>query len=272
MSRILITTSGEWFDELKAVAYYGETELEKWIYQHTESLFPHHYVIPFKKEVASRITGETSKPDFVLIRRDFLDWTVVEVELKRHTLAHVLSQTRVFLDGEYNLPEITKYVRDKFLELYKKRVSLSRLMDLFDSSSPSILVIADECAEDWKRDLGKLGVKLGIFEIYKNVNGRHVYRIFGEYPKVYDEEAYCRPHKSIPNLVEVIGNFTFTQVGKGGLVDVFYDEYLTQWCFFKEQKRQYLRFVGISNPLPLSPSDTYCLFRDKFNRYYFKRS
>lgn len=272
MSRILTPASGDWFDELKAVAYYGETELERWIHQHTKLLFPHHYVIPFKKEIASRSTGEISKPDFALIRRDFSGWTMVEVELKRHALDHVLRQTRVFLDGKYNLPEIAQYVRDKFWKLYKKRVTLRQLGDLFDSSSPSILVIADEHAEEWKKDLGKLGVKLGIFEIYKNVRGHHVYRIFGEYPKVYDKEAHCRPHKSISNMIEVIGNFAFLQVGKGGLVDVFYDEYLTQWCLIKERRKQYLRFVGISNPLPLSPRDTYRLFKDRFNNYYLERS
>ncbi len=272
MSRILTPTNGEWFDELKAVAYYSETDLEKWIYQHAKSLFPHHYVIPFKKEVVSRVTRKISKPDFALIRHDFLDWTMVEVELKRHTLDHVLGQARVFLNGEYNLPEIAKYVQIKFWKLYKKRVTLCRLKNLFNSGSPSILVIVDEYTEDWKKELKKLGVKFGIFEIYKNARGHHVYRTFGEYPEVYDKEAHCRPHKSIPNLIEVIGNFAFTKIGEGEMVYVSYDEYLTQWCLLKERRRQYLRFVGISNPLTLSHSDTYSLYRDKFNKYYFKRS
>jgi len=111
MSRILHAATGEWYDELTAVAYYGETELECWIHQHAESLFPHHYVIPFKKDVESRATSEIKRPDLAMVRHDFSAWSIVEVELEDHDLQHVLDQTSVFLDGEYNLPEMVKYVR-----------------------------------------------------------------------------------------------------------------------------------------------------------------
>ncbi len=272
MSRILNPADGRWYDELKAVAYYGETELERWIHQHAKSLFPHHHVIPFKKTVASKRTAETKTPDLALIRDDFSAWVVVEVELERHALNHVLDQTRVFLDGDYNLPEIAQYVRDQLLKFHRKRVTLRRLKDLFSSHPPSVLVIADEHMEDWQEGLRKLGVQFCIFEIYKNVSGHHIYRIYGEYPTVYADNAQCRPHASLPNLIEVIGSFTFTEVDEGGLVDIVYDEYLTKWSLFRDKGKQYLRFVGISNPLPLAPGDTYGLFRDKSNKYYFKRN
>jgi hypothetical protein len=51
------------------------------------------------------------------------------------------------------------------------------LKDLFDSCPPSVLVIADEHAEDWKKELRKLGVQFCILEIYKNLSRHHVYRI-----------------------------------------------------------------------------------------------
>jgi hypothetical protein len=199
MARILTTTEGRWYDELKAVAYYGETEIEKWIQQHAESLFPHHYVFPFKKDVTSRKNAETKRPDLALIRKDFSAWVVVEVELKRHELNHLLNQTRVFLDGDYNLPEIAKYAQEQFSKFYNKAVPLGQLSKLFDSHPPSVLVIADEHAEDWQEELQRLGVEFCIFEIYKSVSGRHVYRVFGNYPTVYAEEAHCRPHQSLPN-------------------------------------------------------------------------
>ncbi len=272
MSRILTPPKVEWYDKLRAVAYYGETELEDWIYQHANSFFPHHYVIPFKKIVSSKRTRETGKPDLALIRHDFSSWVVVEVELSKHTLDHVLGQARVFLHGEYNLLEIAQYVRGQLLRLYSKHVALRRLMNLFDSASPSILVIADEYVEDWKKELGKLGVQFGIVEIYKNFRGHYIYRTFGEYPIVEAGSAQCRRHPQLANVLEVVGKFTFTQLNERGYIDVFYDEYLTQWDLFKESGRQYLRFIGISNPLTLSRSDTYGLYRDKSNKYYFKRS
>lgn len=271
MSRILNPSDGRWYDELKAVAYYGETQVERWICQHARSLFPHHHVIPFKKAVASKNAVDMKTPDLALIRKDFSDWVIVEVELEQHTLDHVLDQTRVFLDGEYNLPQIVQYVRGQIWKYYHKRVALRRLKDLFDSHRPSILVIADEHIESWQRELRKAGVQFCIIEIYKNVSGRHIYRTCGEYPVVYADDAQCRPHPSLPNLIEVIGNFSFTKVRKGR-IDISYDEHVTKWHLIEDKGKRYLQFVGKSNPLPLAPGDTYGLFRDKSNKYYFKRN
>lgn len=273
MPKILAPPKTDWYDELNVASYYGETELEDWFRQHANLIFPHHYVIPFKRDVTSRSTGETKKPDLMLIRHDFSNWAVVEVEIVKHTLNHVLEQTRVFRDGNYNLPEIAQYVRDKFLELYKKRsVTLRKLSVLFDSGAPEILVIADEHKAEWKKELGKLGVKFGIFEIYKDVRGYHAYRIFGDYPIVDADSAQCRPKIGLPNVVEVVGNFTFAKINQGGAVNVFFEEHLTQWCLIKEGGKQYLQFIGTCNPLTLSRGETYCLYRDKSNNYYFRRS
>ena len=239
MARILTTTEGRWYDELKAVAYYGETEIEKWIQQHADTLFPHHYVIPFKKDVTSRRNAATKRPDLALIRHDFSAWVVVEVELERHDLNHVLNQTSVFLDGDYNLPEIAKYIQEQFAKVHNKTVTLAQMSNLLDSHPPSVLVIADEHAEDWQVELERLGVEFCIFEIYKSASGRHMYRVFGDYPAVYAEEAHCRPHPSLRNMVEIIGNFTFTKVGQGGQVDVIYDELLTRWTLLEENGRRY---------------------------------
>jgi hypothetical protein len=271
MSRILTTNDGRWYDQLKAVAYYGETELEKWIQQHASSLFPHHYVIPFKKDINSPKMG-TKRPDLALIRKDLSGWVVVEVELEGHKLDHVLGQTKVFLDGDYNLPEIATYVRDQLSRHHNKQLTLNQLKVMLDSHAPSVLVIADEHAEDWQDELKKLGIQLCVFEIYKSTTGLHVYRVFGDYPTVFAEDAHCRPHASLPNLVEVIGNFTFTGVAPTGLVEVIFEECLTQWSLFEEKGRKYLRFLGKSNPVPLSPRETYRLYRDKSDKYYFKRN
>lgn len=272
MSRVFNPADGGWYDELRAVAYYRETDLERWILQHAVSLFPHHYVIPFKKTVTSRDTAENRKPDLALIRKDFDDWVVVEVELEQHALDHVLDQTRVFLDGDYNLFEMIRYVRDQMLKLHHKPVSLKRLRKLFRSKGPSVLVIADEHAEGWEKGLREIGVQFCILEIYKSVSGRYVYRTCGEYPIVYADDAQCRPHPFMPNLIEVVGDFTFTKVGKGGGVDIFYDDRVTRWHLIEDQGKQYLQFIGKSNPLSLASGATYALFRDKSSKYYFKRN
>src|ERR1700675_1274988 len=111
MARILIAGDARWYDELRAIAYYGESEMESWILQHAKSLFPYHFVLPFKTDIPSMSTGDRRRPDLALIRRDFSDWAVVEIELERHPLGHVVEQTRVFAEGAYNTPEIAEYAQ-----------------------------------------------------------------------------------------------------------------------------------------------------------------
>jgi hypothetical protein len=270
MARILIADQGRWYDELRSVAYYSEADIERWILQHAKSLFPYHFVLPFKLKVVSKKTGDKKKPDLALIRRDFSAWTVVEVELGHHEISHVLDQTRVFADGEFRINEMAEYARKQLKKQCNRIVSLDRLRKFFNEHAPSVLVIADVHATKWEQELSDAGVDFCVFEVYKNVVGHHVYRSFGQYPGVPADEAHCRPHKSMANVIEVVGDIKFKKSQVGAPVEVSYDECLTRWEPFKINGRQYLRFMGMSNPL--SPNDTYGLFRDKSQKYFFKRS
>jgi hypothetical protein len=268
MARILNAADGRWYDELRAVAYYVEKDLERWILQHAESLFPHHFVIPFKKAVSG--TTVRKKPDLALVRRDVSAWAVVEVEVEGHGISHVLDQTRVFAEGDYNAPEMAEYAHKRIQKIDQRAVSLRRITNLFAQERPSVLVIADVHASEWQQKLNATGIDYCIFEIYKNAAGHYVYRTFGQYPAVVAQEAQCRPHASVQNLIEVIGTFEFRDVSKEMQVEVTYDEYLTRWVLVKDGGKQYLRFVGPVNPL--SPNTTYGLFRDKSNRNFFRKS
>src|SRR5438132_1622112 len=111
MSRVLMPEGAMWYDELKAVGYYGESELERAIRQHVASLFPDFYVFPFKKDVSHKATRVVKRPDLAMVQRDFAAWGVIEIELSEHELDHVLEQTGCFANGDYNAPEMAQYVR-----------------------------------------------------------------------------------------------------------------------------------------------------------------
>src|SRR5437660_11986177 len=111
MARVLIPDDTMWYDELKAVGYYGESELEHFIRQHVTSVFPDFYVFPFKKDVMHRGTGIKKKPDLAMVRHDFKAWGIIEVELSGHKLNHVLEQTECFVEGYYNASEVATYMR-----------------------------------------------------------------------------------------------------------------------------------------------------------------
>ena len=255
---------------LRAVAYYVESDVEKWILQHATALFPNHHVFPFKRDIVSLTGEETKRPDLALIRRDFSAWAIVEVELGVHTLDHVLEQTRVFVNGDYNAPEIAAYAQKQLKTCCNKTATIERLTKLVGTHAPSILVVADTPEIDWHEELKNQGVDLCVFQIYKSVRGLYVYRTSGRYPTVQVQESHCRPLPLRPNLLEVIDEFEFKKLKKRKIVEITYEGYLTRWDLLQDEGKQYLQFVGSSNPL--SPTATYRLFKDRAQKYYLGRS
>jgi len=270
MARILVAADGHWYDELRAVAYYFERDVEKWILQHAKALFPHHYVFPFKRDIVSERLGGAKRPDLALVRRDFAEWAIVEVEVGEHELPHVLEQVQVFANGEYNSPEIAEYAQRQLQRHCGKTVTLERLTRLFSNQLPAVLVVADTPDTAWQEDLEREGADLCAFQIYKSVRGLYMYRTSGEYPAVRTEEAHCRPLLLRPNVLEIIGDFEFKRLGKKKIVQISYEGYLTRWELIVDGGRQYLQFAGASNPL--SPTGTYSLFRDRSHHYFLSRS
>jgi hypothetical protein len=268
MARILNIVNNSWYDELKSVAYYSEGEFEARILQHASEVFPYHFVFPFKRDITDQAGKATKRPDLGLITKDFSDWALVEVEIEKHSLDHVLEQTAVFLDGEYNAAALAEYVKKQLVDYCGKSASLDRLKQLFLAKAPRILVILDVHDPKWEKKLNEEGVDLCVFEVYKNVAGHYVYRTFGQYPTMPVEEAHCR--STMPNVLEVVGNFQFKKLGKGSRVEVSFDDLLTRWVLIEDKGKRYLRLEGRSNPL--SPKATYGLVRDKANKYSFKRS
>ena len=268
MARVLIPDDTIWYDELKAVGYYGETELEYFIRQHVTSVFPNFYVFPFKKDVTHSGTGIKKKPDLAMVRHDLKAWGIIEVELYGHKLKHVLAQTECFVEGDYNAPEIAEYMRKQIQNHCNKKVVLRNLEALVAAELPLVLVIADTVIDNWLKPLKKLGVGFCVFEVFKNTKGHYLYRTLGAYPVVPTREAHCRRHGSLPNAVEVIGNFEFKNLINKNQVEIIFDNTITRWVRMQDGGGQYLQFLGQSNPL--SPNTTYGLFADKTERYHFR--
>jgi hypothetical protein len=268
VSRVLIPADGDWYDELKTIAYYGESDFERQVRQHVRSLFPDFYVFPFKTRITSKATLQTNKPDLAMVRRDLKAWGVVEVELAEHDIRHVLQQTRCFADGDYNAPEIADYVKRQMERYCQKRVSLKRLKGLIATELPTVLVIADEHIEDWEQQLRAAGIHLCVFQAFKNTRGRHIYRTCGAYPVVPTRTAHCRRHANLDNVVEIIGHFDFKKLRRNRQLNLVFASTLTRWALFDDNGRNYLRFLGKVNPL--SPNVTYRLFADSAHNYHLE--
>lgn len=270
MSRILVPSETSWYDHLKVVSYYGESDFERAIRQHLSSVFADYHVFPFKKDVTTKGRSVTKRPDMAMIRRDFNAWGVIEVELGEHSLQHVLDQTSVFRDGDYNAPEMAAYMRAQLRDFCEKGSSLARITRLLQQELPSILVIADEDLAEWREPLKDAGVGFCIFEVYRSATGRYIYRTSGTYPVAIAQEAQCRRDKWMPNTIEVVGNFAFKGTRRpNNEIDILFDDAVTSWSVFLANGKTYLRFLGSMNPL--SPNDSYALQADKRGRHFFKR-
>jgi len=270
MSRVLIPAEGAWYHELKSIGYYGESDLEREIRQHLRSLFPDFWVFPFKKKVVSRDTADIYKPDLAMVRKDFSAWGVIEIELSDHDFDHVLKQTVCFVEGKYDAPDMAAYIQRQMKTHCGTSVGLPRLRKLLGDEIPTVLVIADAQVDTWKKQLKASGIDLCVFQIFKSQGGRHIYRTLGDYPAVAVQEAHCRRHQSLSNVIEVIGPFQFKKLRNKKHIDIVFDSHLTRWAVFTDNGQKYLRFMGKVNPLP--PNATYVLFSDRAHKYYFRIS
>jgi hypothetical protein len=205
-----------------------------------------------------------------MVRHDFDQWGIIEVEIAQHSLSHVLDQTRVYSRGEYNAPEVAEYMQKQLKAHCGKTASMDRLTRLLRSALPTILVLADTHVADWEKQLANENVDLCIFQVYKSPRGSLLYRTHGAYPFVARQDAHVRRHPSFANVFEIVGAFDFHRLGKKKEVKIAFDDRLTRWRVFEEGGAKYIQFIGTVNPL--SPNSEYCLIASRNNRYRFERS
>lgn len=268
MSRILVPIDNCWYEKLHTVAYYRERKIEWWIRQHMKWLFPDHIVFPFKKSIISKISGHVNDPDLAMIAKDFSAWSLIEVEVTDHPIKHVVEQTQTFRDGGYNPVEVATYVKKQLETHCNKRIAHKKLEAFFGKNAPTVLVIADAASSKWEQQLDKENIGFAVLEVFKNTRGLHVFRTFGDYPIIPVDTVHCRRGKTLTNVLEITGPFTFPKLPRNREVDVEYEGLISKWVVHTSGKN--LIFAGIMNPL--DPEDTYTLIRDKRNRYHFQRS
>jgi hypothetical protein len=268
MSRVLIPSKAAWYHELKVVSYYNEAFVERAILQHFDELFPDYYLFPFKQNVKSTTTSVTKRPDLALIRKDFTEWAVIEVEIARgKSFDHVLEQVQVFADGDYNAVETTAYICEKLKEHCNIEPDTTVISALVSSKAPVVIVIADEHRDDWKKKLKAESIEFCVFQIFKNTDGVHIYRAVGTYPLMAKRESHCR-RSEIANMLEVID--PFATLTPGSNIEVIYDSCVTQWSVIEDAGQTYLVFLGKSNPL--SADGTYVIIEDNLGKFHFRRS
>lgn len=265
MARLLVTSDSTWYEELSILASYYESEFEKILKQHVNNVFPDYVIINFKLPVFAEQRGE-KKPDLAMIRKDYQDWWIVEVELIGHQLEHVLGQVEVFSQGQYNAYKTARYILKQCEKENKSDLEFSKLRELIKSQQPKVLVIVDEPKEEWGEELRKLKANLCVFQVFKNTKGFEAYRLDGLYPQVSQMESHCRYHEKIPNLLKILDP-SILSVGEGEEIEITYNGKITKWSRIDDEGSVYLRAIGV-NPVP--ENNSYVLFKDMQNRLTIK--
>src|ERR1700728_3752697 len=146
MSRV-IDSNQVWYQEVTPRSFYGEEDLERAIIQNLEIIFPHFDAFPFKKTLRSLSSLQKNKPDLAMVKTDYSEWYLIEVELGKHTLDHVLERIDTFLTSEIT-DEHAVYMWRQSPTLDK-----NKLKDMVGRKRPELMVIVNEPKPDWMTEL-----------------------------------------------------------------------------------------------------------------------
>jgi hypothetical protein len=187
-----------WYQEIASRDYYLENDLERTIMVYLELIFPDYRVFPFKQDLLNPLTGKKSAADLGMVKIDYSEWYVIEVELGKHTKKEVVEQIETFRNFKPSVAN-AEYIDEKRPGVF----DLKKLTTLV-LGNPKLMVIVNEYKEDWKADLSRLSCEMCIFQIYNDFSGRRMYRLDGEYPFIFTNFCNCKYEKTLPNTVRVL--------------------------------------------------------------------
>lgn len=256
----ILDYNNEWYDEIDANSFY-EKDLENTILSKMESVYPNYIGVPFSLKI-SNPNGEISIPDFVLVRNDYKEWYIIEVEMSRHSWEnHVEKQVRVFSTGFYPMDKVAEYIRDK-----NSSFKIDRLRFMVDNYPPKVMVIVNERMPDWENKIKNYDAFISVFQIYKGTSGIDVFRVEGDTPLIVKNKSHCAFLKGGSNILEV---FSPSFIGKTheSILEITYNGKKTKWKIIDENNRVFLISVGY-NILPIEKK--YVLIQSELNEYYMR--
>ncbi len=250
----------EWYDEIDASSYY-EKNLENTILSKLNSVYPNYIGVPFSLPI-SNAEDESSTPDFVLIRKDYQEWYVIEVEMSRHSWDdHVEKQVRVFSSGIYKKDRVAQYIKEK-----NSSLDTDKLVFMVDNFPPKVMVIVNEAMPEWEKKVRKYQAFISVFQIYKGTNGIDIYRVEGHTPHIVKNRSHCAFLRGSANILEVFAP-NFIEESHDIILEIVYKGKKTRWKKVIEEDRIFLVVVG-HNMLPIE--NRYVLIQSESSEYYLE--
>ncbi|MFT4224220.1 hypothetical protein [Dysgonomonas sp.] len=255
MSKVIDINSDAWYQEVAPRDFYLEIDLERIIMHNLSLIFPDFIPIVFKADIIDSISNKKNRADLCLIKRDYSEWYVIEVELGKHSKTEVLSQIETFSNGIFD-DSHAKYIYNK-----NKRLNLSSLTNLVTTVKPELMVIVNEVKSEWKKDLKKFNCKMCVFQIYNEFSGKQIFRIEGEHPFIYTDFRNCLYEKSLPYAIKILKDEGFLDsfgIKNGDIMEIEYNGVRHKWERNDDSGKVYLICKSLIPPLD-SLTDRYRL-------------
>lgn len=256
-----------WFQEIQPSSFYSEEDLERAVILNLENLFPEFVAIPFKKSLTNNLNGRKNKPDLAMIKSDYSEWYIIEVELGHHTVKHVREQVETFYHS--NLDEsYATYMHGKRPD----GLDLNALITMVEERPPRLMVIINEHNEEIKASISSYSCLMCVFQIFLDNLNNPIYRLNGQHPEVYTSFCHCRLTKDIPYTIEILDvDFCNTYgIEDNSEHQISYNDKLSKWKRVDDSNRVFL--ICSSRNFPLDPSTQRYMLSYNTNNQKFKFS
>lgn len=261
MSKVIDSTSNNWYQEVAPRDFYLEIDLERVIMHNLSLIFPEYIPAMFKDDLIHNVTGKTNRADLCMIKSDYSEWYVIEVELGKHSKGEVIKQIDTFRNCNYTVAN-ANYIFQK-----NKTLNLSQLTKLVTGTPPELMVIVNEVKKDWRRDLTNLNCKMCVFQIYNDFDGKRIYRLEGEYPFIYTNFRNCTYEKQLPYAIKILreeGFLNSLNIKDGMQINIEYNGVRHTW-----ERQDAGNEVFLICKSPISPLDS---LSSRYRLNYYKTS
>jgi hypothetical protein len=236
-----------WYQEVAPRSFYDEDDLERTIIQNLKIIFPQFVSCLFKLTLFDPTQNKKNRADLAMVKTDYSEWYVIEVELGKHDKQHVIEQMTTFYNCNYS-DKHAIYIHNQLPNIF----DLVSLKDMIATKPPELMVIVNEPKLDWVEDLKLLRCKTCIFQIYKSVAGEPPYRINGEHPYIYTKFCHCKYQKvGSPYTVEVLDKdfLDSYNCSDGATLSIEYNGLNLQWIRQDDSNRVFLHCKHVRPPL-----------------------
>lgn len=237
--------------------YFYEKRYESVILAHLKKAFSDYFIYKFNYLINSTDYNSSNRPDIIMVRKDYKEWYIVEVEKENHPLTHVISQIDTFHTGNYD-NDFKAFIRRKFSGY---AIDINKFIRLINRQNPRILVIVNSYKMDWLNEFRQRGTEYIIFEIYKEgvLNG---FRVDGVIPHMFSNKTKCYFESESTSFLRLANNNFITKTR--GKVKISCSGRFSDWKIKRIGGNLYLQSI-YSNTL--RPDEEYLLGQTSNNKY-----